>query len=140
MGQLAHGAVGDDRLATDVERSKARAEAMPATRYWWKADLSTRRAPSLPDQARHNAPSGRMVACGDDALAECLAAELRELYRMRVAVVEPLLPGTTDIGGGTTGRARATTLLTWMQAVVNWVADSETDGLLLRAAERPPLL
>ncbi|WP_191971349.1 NAD-binding protein [Streptomyces luteolifulvus] len=67
-----------------------------------------------------------MVVCGDDALAERLAAELRELYRMRVTVAVPSLPGTVDTGNGTEGRARAAALLARMQAVVNRAADSET--------------
>ncbi|MDN3027216.1 NAD(P)-binding protein [Streptomyces sp. S.PB5] len=66
-----------------------------------------------------------MVVCGDDALAERLAAELRELYRMRVTVVVPSLPGTGDTGTGTAGRARAATLLARMQGAVNRAADSE---------------
>ncbi|WP_367326035.1 NAD-binding protein [Streptomyces sp. HUAS ZL42] len=66
-----------------------------------------------------------MVVCGDDALAERLAAELRELYRMRVTVVVPSLPGAADTGNGTEGRARAAALLARMQAVVNRAADSE---------------
>ncbi|KAB1149985.1 potassium transporter TrkA [Streptomyces luteolifulvus] len=85
-----------------------------------------RRVPSLPDQARHPALPGHMVVCGDDALAERLAAELRELYRMRVTVAVPSLPGTVDTGNGTEGRARAAALLARMQAVVNRAADSET--------------
>lgn len=82
-----------------------------------------RRVPSLPDQTRHPALPGRMVVCGDDALDERLAAELRELYRMRVTVVVPSLPGSAD---GTEGRARAASLLARMQAVVNRAADAET--------------
>lgn len=82
-----------------------------------------RRVPSLPDQTRRPALPGRMVVCGDDALAERLAAELRELYRMRVTVVVPSLPGSAD---GTEGRARAASLLARMQAVVNRAADAET--------------
>ncbi|MER5209345.1 NAD-binding protein [Streptomyces sp. NPDC002838] len=66
-----------------------------------------------------------MVVCGDDALAERLAAELRELYRMRVTVVLPSLPATTDSGNGTVGRARVAALLARTQAVVNRTANSE---------------
>ncbi|KUL42806.1 NAD(P)-binding protein [Streptomyces regalis] len=85
-----------------------------------------RRVPSLPDQARHPALPGHMVVCGDDALAERLAAELRELYRMRVTVVVPSLPGSADTGTGTAGGARAASLLARMQAVVNRAADAES--------------
>ncbi|MEV1084083.1 NAD-binding protein [Streptomyces sp. NPDC050211] len=67
-----------------------------------------------------------MVVCGDDALAERLAAELRDLYRTRVTVVVPSLPGTADTGNGTEGRARAAALLARMQAIVNRAADLET--------------
>ncbi|WP_328442284.1 NAD-binding protein [Streptomyces sp. NBC_00444] len=67
-----------------------------------------------------------MVVCGDDALAERLAAELRDLYRTRVTVVVPSLPGTADTGNGTERRARAAALLARMQAIVNRAAaDSE---------------
>lgn len=82
-----------------------------------------RRVPSLPDQTRHPALPGHMVVCGDDALAERLAAELRELYRMRVTVVVPSLPGSAD---GTEGRARTAALLARMQAVVNRAADADS--------------
>ncbi|WP_405638830.1 NAD-binding protein [Streptomyces sp. NBC_00019] len=85
-----------------------------------------RRVPSLPGQVRHPALPGHMVVCGDDALAERLAAELRELYRMRVTVVVPSLPSTADGGVGPDGRARALALLARMQAVVNRAADSES--------------
>ncbi|MEV7892377.1 NAD-binding protein [Streptomyces sp. NPDC002817] len=82
--------------------------------------------PSLPGQVRHPALPGHMVVCGDDALAERLAAELRELYRMRVTVVVPSLPSTADAGAGSDGRTRALALLARMQAVVNRAADSES--------------
>ncbi|WP_443062373.1 NAD-binding protein [Streptomyces sp. NBC_00457] len=85
-----------------------------------------RRVPSLPHQTRYPALPGHMVVCGDDALAERLAAELRDLYRTRVTVVVPSLPGTADTGNGTEGRARAAALLARMQAIVNRAAaDSE---------------
>ncbi|MGW0763428.1 NAD-binding protein [Streptomyces sp. NPDC002814] len=97
-----------------------------------------RRVPSLPDQARHPALPGHMVVCGDDALAERLAAELRDLYRTRVTVVVPSLPGTADTGNGTEGRARAAALLARMQAIVNRATDSEaTQGIRVLQA---PLL
>ncbi|WP_406210632.1 NAD-binding protein [Streptomyces sp. NBC_01017] len=66
-----------------------------------------------------------MVVCGDDALAERLASELRELYRMRVTVVVPTLSATTDSGNATAARARAAALLARMQAVVNPTANSD---------------
>ncbi|MDO0937703.1 NAD-binding protein [Streptomyces sp. DG2A-72] len=94
--------------------------------------------PSLPDQARHPALPGHMVVCGDDALAERLAAELRDLYRTRVTVVLPSLPGTADTGNGTEGRARTAALLARMQAIVNRATDSEaTQGIRVLQA---PLL
>lgn len=98
-----------------------------------------RRMPSLPGQVRHPALPGHMVVCGDDALAERLAAELRELYRMRVTVVVPTLPGTADTGAGPDGRARALALLARMQAVVNRAADSEPPAPDVRVVQAPVL-
>ncbi|WP_343997335.1 NAD-binding protein [Streptomyces thermocarboxydovorans] len=66
-----------------------------------------------------------MVVFGEDALAERLAAELRELYRMRVTVVVPSLPGA-DRAHPTAGRARASALLARMQSMMNRAAGSGT--------------
>ncbi|MFH9071993.1 NAD-binding protein [Streptomyces alboflavus] len=59
-----------------------------------------------------------MVVCGDDALAERLAAELRSVYRERVTVVIPPTRPGTGPRSGSGGRARATTLLGRMQAIM----------------------
>src|SRR5690606_41262754 len=67
-----------------------------------------------------------MVVFGEDALAERLAAELRELYRMRVTVVVPSLPGA-DRTHPTAGRARASALLARMQSMMNRAAGSGTN-------------
>ncbi|MFI9341867.1 NAD-binding protein [Streptomyces sp. NPDC052773] len=63
-----------------------------------------------------------MVVCGDDALAERLAADLRELYRKRVTVVVPSLPGDRRAGVGPAGRTRTAMLLARMQTLVNRTA------------------
>ncbi|WP_331733447.1 NAD-binding protein (plasmid) [Streptomyces sp. NBC_00080] len=95
-----------------------------------------RRVPSLPGQTRHPALPGHMVVCGDDALAERLAAELRELYRVRVTVVVPSLPGTGTAGTGTERWAAAAALFARMQAVVNRASatDPEPGIRVLQAA------
>ncbi|MGW5863041.1 NAD-binding protein [Streptomyces sp. NPDC055239] len=59
-----------------------------------------------------------MIVCGDDALAERLAAELRAVYRERVTVVVPSTPPVDGQRSGPAGRARATALLGRMQAVM----------------------
>ncbi|MFC7466835.1 hypothetical protein ACFQVA_03150 [Actinomadura keratinilytica] len=45
---------------------------------------------SLPSQAPPAAP--HMVVCGDDALAQRLAAELADVYRVRVVLLTPAAP------------------------------------------------
>nr|WSZ18886.1 NAD-binding protein [Streptomyces canus] len=95
-----------------------------------------RRVPSLPGQTRHPALPVHMVVCGDDALAERLAAELRELYRTRVTVVVPSLPGAGVVRTGVERWAAATALFARMQAVVNRAsgADAEPGIRVLQAA------
>ncbi|MGQ4359385.1 NAD-binding protein [Streptomyces sp. SAS_272] len=95
-----------------------------------------RRVPSLPGQARHPALPGHMIVCGDDALAERLAAELRVLYRVRVTVVVPSLPGAGTAGSGTERWAAAAALFARMQAVVNRASatDPEPGIRVLQAA------
>lgn len=70
-----------------------------------------------------------MIVCGDDALAERLAAELRSVYRERVTVVVPSAP-PVDGGrrSGSAGRARATALLGRMQAVMARAAGTPNGG------------
>ncbi|RFU82485.1 potassium transporter TrkA [Streptomyces triticagri] len=57
-----------------------------------------------------------MVVCGDDALAQRLAAELRDVYRERVTLVVP--PAERRPPMPLTGRARATALLGRMSAAM----------------------
>lgn len=75
---------------------------------------------SLPLQPQQPAPPREMIVCGDDALAERLAAELREVYRTRVTVVVPqprtLAPGLRQSAGE---RMRASAFLGRVQAVMN---------------------
>ncbi|WP_240654035.1 potassium channel protein [Streptomyces sp. AcE210] len=73
---------------------------------------------TLPRQPQQAPPTGHMIVCGGDALAERLAAELRAVYGERVTVVVPSVRVTRQ-GAGPAGRARAATLLSRMQAVVN---------------------
>ncbi|MEU0110293.1 NAD-binding protein [Streptomyces sp. NPDC006251] len=56
-----------------------------------------------------------MIVCGDDALAERLAAELATVYRERVTLV---VPPSRRPGAGT-GRTRAAALLGRVQATMN---------------------
>lgn len=69
-----------------------------------------------------------MVVCGDDALAERLGTELRELYRTQVTIV---VPSTRTAGepaqGG--GRMRAAALLSRVQAAMGRLAPSDDDSL-----------
>ncbi|RII09204.1 potassium transporter peripheral membrane component [Streptomyces sp. YIM 130001] len=57
-----------------------------------------------------------MVVCGDDALAQRLASELRDVYRERVTLVVP--PAERRPAMPLTGRARATALLGRMSAAM----------------------
>ncbi|MEV2255620.1 NAD-binding protein [Streptomyces sp. NPDC050147] len=59
-----------------------------------------------------------MIVCGDDALTERLAAELRSVYRERVTVVVPAARAVDGPRSGPAGRARAAALLSRMQAVM----------------------
>lgn len=56
-----------------------------------------------------------MVVCGDDALAERLGTELRELYRAQVTIVVPSTR-TVDEPAQGGGRMRAAALLSRVQA------------------------
>ncbi|MFE1954288.1 NAD-binding protein [Streptomyces sp. NPDC059524] len=79
-----------------------------------------------------------MIVCGDDALAERLATELRQLYRTQVTVVVPSARATPeqDPGGGA-GRMRAAALLSRLQAAMNRTAPAPTDSL---AGQAPRVL
>ncbi|WP_344528780.1 NAD-binding protein, partial [Streptomyces rectiviolaceus] len=69
-----------------------------------------------------------MVVCGDDALAERLAAELRSVYRERVTVVVPSALSVDGPRSGSAGRARAVALLGRMQAVMARAAGAPAGG------------
>ena len=60
----------------------------------------------FPQPTRGVPQPGHMIVCGDDALAERLAAELTTVYRERVTLVVPTGHRTSP-----TGPARATTML-----------------------------
>lgn len=85
----------------------------------------------FPQPTRAVAQPGHMIVCGDDALAERLAAELTTVYRERVTLVVPTGHRTSP-----TGPARAATMLGRVQAVVNRTAGSATDG----ASDAPHVL
>ncbi|MFD8568473.1 NAD-binding protein [Streptomyces sp. NPDC059639] len=72
---------------------------------------------------------GHMIVCGDDALAERLAAELRALYGEQVTVVVPGAPGDGAGRVAPAARARASALLARMQSVLGRTPDqSEPAG------------
>ncbi|MFI2432671.1 NAD-binding protein [Streptomyces sp. NPDC018693] len=67
----------------------------------------------IPQPARGLPPLGHMIVCGDDALAERLAAELTTVYRERVTLVVPPARAAAPAQ-----RARTSALLSRMQAVM----------------------
>ncbi|WP_306321661.1 MULTISPECIES: TrkA family potassium uptake protein [unclassified Streptomyces] len=70
-----------------------------------------------------------MVVCGDDALAERLAAELRELYRAQVTIVVPSARAAGEFAQEGGGRMRAAALLNRVQAAMSRLSPSEGDSL-----------
>ncbi|WP_428957411.1 NAD-binding protein [Streptomyces sp. cg35] len=78
-----------------------------------------------------------MIVCGDDALAERLAAELRELYRTQVTIVVPTARTVTEPEAGGAGRMRAAALLSRLQAAMNRAAPMAMDSL---AGQTPRVL
>ncbi|MFE6889158.1 NAD-binding protein [Streptomyces sp. NPDC057694] len=66
-----------------------------------------------------------MIVCGDDALAERLAAELRALYGEQVTVVVPGAPGDGAGRVAPAARARASALLARMQSVLGRAPDPD---------------
>ncbi|MFH8490974.1 NAD-binding protein [Streptomyces longisporoflavus] len=68
-----------------------------------------------------------MIVCGDDALAERLAAELHAVYRETVTVVVASARAGDAARGGSAGRSAAT-LLSRMQAVMGRSARTSPDG------------
>ncbi|MGW0820252.1 NAD-binding protein [Streptomyces sp. NPDC002845] len=79
----------------------------------------------FPLQAREAPRPGHMIVCGDDALAERLAAELRAVYRERVTLVVPSARRADPAAGPA---ARASALLGRVQAAVNRSSGTLPDG------------
>lgn len=78
---------------------------------------------------------GHMIVCGDDALAERLAAELTTVYRERVTLVVPTMDGT-----GAVSPTRASVLFGRVQAAMNRAADAPGgSGAAPRILEAPLL-
>lgn len=74
---------------------------------------------SFPQQPQPSPISGHMVVCGDDALAQRLAVELRYVYGERVTLVVPPEPGTTMPESPLSGRGRAAALFGRMASAMN---------------------
>lgn len=75
--------------------------------------------PPLPQQPQRSPFSGHMVVCGDDALAQRLAVELRYVYGERVTLVLPPEPGTSGPELPLTGRGRAAALFGRMSSAMS---------------------
>lgn len=77
--------------------------------------------PALPTQTAPPAPEHHMVVAGDDALAPRIAAELADVYRERVTLIEPPSPGGLATGAAFSGRAlgRASALLDRMTSAMS---------------------
>lgn len=75
--------------------------------------------PPLPQQPQRSPFSGHMVVCGDDALAQRLAVELRYVYGERVTLVLPPEPGTTGPELPLSGRGRAAALFGRMSSAMS---------------------
>ncbi|MEU1364722.1 NAD-binding protein [Streptomyces sp. NPDC005803] len=75
--------------------------------------------PPLPQQPQRSPLAGHMVVCGDDALAQRLAVELRYVYGERVTLVLPPEPGTAGPELPLTGRGRAAALFGRMASAMN---------------------
>ncbi|MET9742677.1 NAD-binding protein [Streptomyces sp. NPDC006422] len=78
-----------------------------------------------------------MVVCGDDALAERLGTELRELYRAQVTIVVPATRTADEPAREGGGRMRAAALLGRVQAAMGRFAPSDDDSL---AGQAPRVL
>ncbi|MFB8084887.1 NAD-binding protein [Streptomyces sp. NPDC055992] len=74
---------------------------------------------SFPQQPQPSPLSGHMVVCGDDALAQRLAVELRYVYGERVTLVLPPEPGTARPDEPLSGRGRAAALFGRMASAMN---------------------
>ncbi|MFE6764132.1 NAD-binding protein [Streptomyces sp. NPDC057689] len=74
---------------------------------------------SFPQQPQPSPFTGHMVVCGDDALAQRLAVELRYVYGERVTLVVPPGPGTAGPDEPLSGRGRAAALFGRMASAMN---------------------
>ncbi|MGC5412163.1 potassium transporter TrkA, partial [Streptomyces sp. DT225] len=74
---------------------------------------------SFPQQPQLSPFSGHMVVCGDDALAQRLAVELRYVYGERVTLVVPPEPGAVRPDEPLSGRGRAAALFGRMASAMN---------------------
>ncbi|MCG7526367.1 NAD-binding protein [Streptomyces sp. OfavH-34-F] len=75
---------------------------------------------SFPQHPQPSPLSGHMVVCGDDALAQRLAVELRYVYGERVTLVVPPEPGTASRPDAPlNGRGRAAALFGRMASAMN---------------------
>ncbi|MER8083678.1 NAD-binding protein [Streptomyces sp. NPDC058316] len=75
--------------------------------------------PPFPQQPRRSPFSGHMVVCGDDALAQRLAVELRYVYGERVTLVLPPRRDARRSELPLTGRGRAAALFGRMSQAMN---------------------
>lgn len=75
--------------------------------------------PPLPQQPQRSPFSGHMVVCGDDALAQRLAVELRYVYGERVTLLLPPGPDARRPELPLTGRGRAAALFGRMSSAMN---------------------
>ncbi|WP_327337815.1 NAD-binding protein [Streptomyces sp. NBC_01324] len=73
----------------------------------------------LPQQPQRSPFSGHMVVCGDDALAQRLAVELRYVYGERVTLVLPPGPDPRRPEVALTGRGRAAALFGRMSSAMS---------------------
>lgn len=74
---------------------------------------------SFPQQPQPSPFSGHMVVCGDDALAQRLAVELRYVYGERVTLVVSPEPGAVRPDEPLSGRGRAAALFGRMASAMN---------------------
>ncbi len=84
----------------------------------------------IPQPAHGVPPLGHMIVCGDDALAERLAAELTTVYGERVTLVVPPARGAAP-----SQRARASALLSRMQAVIGRADGDPTAPRVVEATD-----
>ncbi|MFF8915885.1 NAD-binding protein [Streptomyces sp. NPDC015032] len=84
--------------------------------------------PPLPQQSQRSPFGGHMVVCGDDALAQRLAGELRYVYGERVTLVLPPGRDTHRPELPLTGRGRAAALFGRMSQAMNRTAGTGPAG------------